>query len=138
MTWQPFGTDTSLLAWDMGVNKLCFFCLPGLTVAQRRPICKRWAVGWFGLVWFGLVWFSVPIGVNGKILIPTPHFVHSTLFSFLLCLLLLIAGILPIPRVKMYFVIEKKKVKSSCFSVSDSKSTMLHFSNFSKGDGELF
>lgn len=29
---------------------------------------------------FGLVWFSVPIKENGKILIPTIHFVRSALF----------------------------------------------------------
>lgn len=41
---------------------------------EQRPICKQ------NGLWACLVWFSVPIKVNGKILIPTTHFVRSALF----------------------------------------------------------
>lgn len=64
---------------------------------------------------FGLGLVLLALRVNGKVLTPAPHSVPSAL-PFVLCLLLLIAGILQIPRVKrLDLLIEKKKLKLPAF-----------------------
>lgn len=75
---------------------------------QERPVVNKTG---FGL---GLVWFRVPLRVNGKVLTPAPHSVPSALL-FVLCLLLLITGILQIPRVKKIDLIIEKKLKLPAF-----------------------
>lgn len=74
-----------------------------------------------GLVWFHLVWFGVLVRLNGKILTPTPHFVHSALFFVVFATSN--CRHITNTRSKNIFHYRREKVKSSCFSVPDTVKT---------------
>lgn len=96
--------------------------------------------------WFGLVWFSVPIKVNGKILIPTTHFVHSALF---VVVVFATSNCRHITNTKSKNIFHYRKEKSSCFSVPDRVKTqcctlvisgkgVVNFSKWICGSGREF